>query len=289
MDNREEVRDFLRSRRARITPEQAGLPDFGGTRRVAGLRREEVALLAGMSVDYYVRLERGGLAGASDSVLASLARALQLDEFERAHLRDLARAAGAPKRAPRRRSRERTVPRSVRLTLQAITGAPAVVVDEKLDLLATNPLGRALYAPVLEETARVPNHLRFAFLDPRARDYWVDWSRAAQDSVGALRSAAARDPYDEGLTALVGELSTRSEDFRTLWAAHPVHVHTSGTKRIQHPVAGRLELVFDSMAITAAAGLSLVVYSAEPGSSTADALAALASWEASRDPVAARA
>jgi hypothetical protein len=281
MDNREEVRDFLRSRRARITPEQAGLPDFGGTRRVPGLRREEVALLAGMSVDYYVRLERGGLAGASDSVLESVSRVLQLDEFERAHLRDLARAAGARPRAPRRRPKARDVPRSVELTLESMTGAAAVVQDEKLDLIAVNPLGRALYDPILED--RSPNHLRFAFLDSRAREFWVDWERAAQDAVGALRSAAARDPFNEALTGLVGELSTRSEDFRTLWAAHPVHVHTSGTKRVQHAVAGRLDLLFTAMSIGGAPGLSLVVYSAEPQSPTADALQMLASWQANHD------
>jgi hypothetical protein len=185
---------------------------------------------------------------------------------------------------PGRRPKVRDVPRSVELTLESMTGAAAVVQDEKLDLIAVNPPGRALYDPILQH--RTPNHLRFAFLDSRAREFWVDWDRAAQDAVGALRSAAARDPFDEALTGLVGELSTRSEDFRTLWAAHPVHVHTSGTKRVRHPVAGRLDLLFNAMSISGVPGLSLVVYTAEPKSPTADALQMLASWQAeSHDPI----
>jgi transcriptional regulator with XRE-family HTH domain len=282
MDNRDEVRDFLRSRRARITPQQAGLPDYGGHRRVPGLRREEVAMLAGVSVDYYVRLERGNLAGASDSVLESVATVLRLDDAERRHLRDLARAAGPGSGRPRRRPGARTVGLSVQVMLDAMSEAPAVVRDDRLDIVACNALARALYAPLFDDPGHRPNHARFAFLDPRAREYWVDWERAADDTVGVLRSAAGRDPFDGDLTALVGELSTRSEEFRTRWAAHHVHLHTGGTKRIQHPVAGRLELMYDSMTIAAAPGLTMLVYTAAPGSGTADALRVLASWAATQ-------
>lgn len=288
MDNREEVRDFLRSRRARLSPEQAGLPTFGTHRRVPGLRREEVAMLAGVSVDYYVRLERGNLAGASESVVESIATVLQLDDAEREHLRDLARAAESRGPRPRRRPKARTVPDSVQLMLDAMTAAPAVVRDDRLEILAANALGRALYAPLFDDPGHRPNHARFAFLDARSRDYWVDWERAADDTVGVLRSAAGRDPFDRDLTALVGELSTRSEEFRRRWAAHHVHLHTGGTKQIQHPVAGRLELMYDSMTIAAAPGLTLLVYTAAPGSATADALQLLASWVATQDRETAR-
>jgi transcriptional regulator with XRE-family HTH domain len=191
VDNRSEVRNFLATRRARITPDQAGLPVFGGHRRVPGLRREEVALLAGVSVDYYTRLERGNLNGASDSVLESVARALQLDEAERAHLFDLARASGtAPARARRRSPRARVRP-SVQAILDAMTGAPAAVRNGRLDILATNALGRALYSELYRDPVRPANHARFAFLDPRARDFWVDWERAANDTVGILRARRA--------------------------------------------------------------------------------------------------
>jgi transcriptional regulator with XRE-family HTH domain len=286
VDNRSEVRDFLASRRARITPERAGLPIYGGHRRVPGLRREEVALLAGVSVDYYTRLERGNLNGVSESVLDALGRALQLDEAERTHLFDLARAAGtAPARA-RRRTPQPQVRRSVQAMLDAMTGAPAAVRNGRLDILATNALGRALYSALYRDPVRPANHARFAFLDPRARDFWVDWERAANDTVGILRAEAGRDPYDKSLTDLVGELSTRSEDFRTRWAAHNVHLHRTGTKLINHPVVGRLELMFDNLELPADTGLTMLVYTAEPGSASADALNLLASWAATLDQAA---
>jgi transcriptional regulator with XRE-family HTH domain len=282
MDNRDEIRDFLASRRARITPQQAGLPAYGANRRVTGLRREEVAMLAGVSVDYYTRLERGSLAGVSEGVLESLADALQLDEAERVHLFDLARAA-APRTA---RSRRRTPPAvvrpSVRALLESMTGAPAVVRNDRLDILAANPLGRALYAPLFEDPEG-PNHARFAFLDQRAHDYWVDWDRAADDTVGILRGLAGRNPYDKALSDLIGELSTRSEDFRVRWAAHEVRLHRTGAKQIHHPVVGRLDLMYDTLPLPADAGLSLLVYTAEAGSATQDALALLASWAATAD------
>lgn len=282
MDNRAEIRGFLASRRARLTPQQAGLSAYGTNRRVPGLRREEVAMLAGVSVDYYVRLERGSLAGVSESVLEALADALQLDDAERAHLADLARAAGTRPRA--RRGSPTAVPPSVRAMLEAMTGAPAVVRNDRLDILATNALGRALYAPLFagpSQGARLPaNHARFAFLDPAAREFWVDWPRAADDTVGVLRALAGRDPHDKGVQDLVGELSTRSTDFRERWARHDVHLHSGGTKRINHPVVGRLDLLYDTLPVTRAPGLTLLVYTAEPGSPSADALQLLASWAA---------
>ncbi|WP_169165625.1 helix-turn-helix transcriptional regulator [Cellulomonas taurus] len=277
MDNREEVRDFLRSRRARITPEQAGLPTYGSNRRVPGLRREEVAMLAGMSSDYYIRLERGNLGGASDQVLDALARVLRLDDAEQRHLSDLAAAARGP-RSRRARTPDLTVPTSIRVLLDSITGTPAVVRDDRLTVLATNPLGRALYHPLVTSPAGPANHARFVFLDPASQDFWVNWERAADDTVGVLRSAAGRMPHDRELNLLIGELSTRSEDFRTRWAAHHVHLHTGGVKQIRHPVVGRVELMYDSLSIAAAPDLTLLVYTAQPGSPSADALTLLASW-----------
>jgi transcriptional regulator with XRE-family HTH domain len=282
MDNRDEIRDFLSSRRARLTPQQAGLPVYGNTRRVKGLRREELAMLAGVSSDYYVRLERGNLAGVSDSVLDALASALQLNDAERQHLHDLAHASTKRSRTARRPATP-AVPVSVQAMLDAMTGAPAVVRNDRLDLLATNRLGRALYSELLRSSFQPPNHARFAFLDPRSRDFWVDWNRAADETVGVLRSVAGRDPYDKGLTALIGELSTRSEEFRSRWAAHNVHLHRGGVKLIQHPVVGRLELMYDSMQIAAAPGLTMLVYTAPAGSSSADALQLLATWAATQD------
>ena len=283
MDTRDEIRDFLSSRRAKITPQQAGLPAYGGTnRRVSGLRREEVAMLAGVSNDYYVRLERGNLAGVSDEVLDALAGALQLDDAERAHLNDLARAAAArPTR--RRRAQTDTVPGSVQIMLDAMTGAPAVVRNERLDILATNPLGRALYSPLYRDQNGPANHARFAFLDPAAQDFWVNWDRAADDTVGILRTLAGRNPHDKALHDLVGELSTRSEDFRSRWARHNVHQHLGGNKQINHPVVGRLELMYDTLPIAQAPGLTMIVYTAVPGTPTADALQLLASWAATEE------
>jgi transcriptional regulator with XRE-family HTH domain len=283
MDTRDEIRDFLSSRRAKITPEQAGLPAYGGAhRRVPGLRREEVAMLAGVSSDYYVRLERGNLAGVSDEVLDALAGALQLDEAERAHLYDLARAAANRPTRARRRPAVHTVPASVQVMLDAMTGAPAVVRNERLDILATNALGRALYSPLYRDRTRPANHARFAFLDPAARDFWANWDRAADDTVGMLRTLAGRNPHDKALHDLVGELSTRSEDFRARWARHNVHQHLGGSKAVNHPVVGRLDLMYDTLPIAQAPGLTMIVYTAAPDTPTADALQLLASWAATR-------
>jgi transcriptional regulator with XRE-family HTH domain len=282
MDNRADVREFLMTRRAKVTPDAAGV--IGGTnRRVPGLRRSEVAALAGVSVEYYAKLERGSIGGASASVLDSVARALQLDDTERAHLFDLARAAdGIPSSGrPRRRVARSSTPRpSLQWALSAITDGVAFVRDQRQDLLATNALGRAFYAPVIGDGGRTPNLARFQFLDPAARDFYPDWDLFAEMCVAIMRAEAGRDPHDKGLQDLVGELSTRSDTFRRLWGAHDVRTHGSGTKRFHHPVVGELTLAYEELAITAEPGQVLLVYTAEPGSPSADRLRLLASWAA---------
>jgi transcriptional regulator with XRE-family HTH domain len=282
VDARTEIREFLTSRRARITPEQAGLQWYGENRRVPGLRREEVALLAGLSVDYYTRLERGNAAGVSESVLEALVRALQLDEAERAHLFDLARAAGTTARTARRPTKQRVRP-NVQHLLDAITGAPALVQNGRLDILAANPLARALYSELYADPVRPVNHARFVFLNPKAHDFYRDWERAANDTVAILRSEAGRDPHDRGLSDLVGELSTQSDEFRTRWAAHNVRLHQTGAKHVHHPVVGDLSLTFEMMELRADAGLTILTYTAEPGSKSEEALKLLASWTATLD------
>ncbi|MBM2622359.1 helix-turn-helix domain-containing protein [Actinoplanes sp. LDG1-06] len=283
MDNRSETRDFLTTRRARITPEQAGLPAYGSTRRVPGLRREEAAMLAGVSVDYYTRLERGNLSGVSESVLEALARALHLDDAEREHLYDLARQANrSPARtaqAARRRPAQRVRP-GVQQLLDAMTGAPAYVRNGRLDILASNALGRAVFSPVFTDEARTPNLARFVFLDPASQDFYRDWEQLAEDVVALLRGEAGRDPYDRKLTDLIGELTTRSEFFRGWWAAHNVRLHRSGVKKLHHPVVGDLTLTYEAMELTADQGLRLNAYSAPTGSADHDALELLASWSA---------
>jgi transcriptional regulator with XRE-family HTH domain len=279
MVNRSDIREFLSSRRARISPETAGLPAYGGNRRVPGLRREEVALLAGVSVDYYTRLERGNLGGVSETVLDALARALQFDEAERAHLFDLARSANATSRARRRAAPQRVRPGLQRL-LDSMTDAPAWIRNWRLDFLAANRLGYALHSELFADPVRPVNSARFVFLNPRSHEFFPDWERSANDIVAVLRSEAGRNQYDKGLSDLVGELSTRSELFRTLWAAHNVRLHRRGLKRIHHPVVGELELTYEAMEFPADPGLTMFAYSAEPNSPSEDALKLLASWAA---------
>jgi transcriptional regulator with XRE-family HTH domain len=268
-----------------VTPEQAGLP-AGPNRRVAGLRRTEVATLADVSVEYYAKLERGALAGASPSVLDALARALQLDEAERGHLLDLARAVNTSGR-PRRRPAQQRVRPGVQRILDAITDAPADVRNGRRDILAANRLGYALYSELFIDPIRPANVARFLFLSPRAQDFFPDWEDSANDLVANLRTEAGRNPYDRGLQDLVGELSTRSQEFRTRWAAHNVRLHQTGRKRLHHPVVGDLELTYEVLALPADPGLSLVVYGAEPGSASQDGLKLLASWAATLDQPAA--
>ena len=279
MDTRSEIREFLTSRRGRITPDQVGLPIYGDNRRVPGLRREEVALLAGVSVDYYTRLERGNLSGASESVLEALAHALQLDDAERSHLLDLARAAQPPTGTRRRRPARQSVRPGVQRILDAMTGAPAFVRNGRLDLLAANQLGYALYSTHVS-AGRPANTARFTFLDPRAQDFYPDWDRVADEVVAILRCEAGRDPYDRALSDLVGELSMQSEAFRTKWAAHDVRFHDTGIKRLHHPVVGDLELTYEAMELSADTGLTMFAFTAEPGSKSEQSLNLLASWAA---------
>jgi transcriptional regulator with XRE-family HTH domain len=279
MDTRSEIRDFLTSRRGRITPQDAGLTVFG-PRRVPGLRREEVATLAGLSVDYYTRLERGNLGGASDGVLDALADALRLDEAERAHLHDLARAS-QPAGRGRRRSAPPTVRPSVQWLLDSMTASAAFAENGRLDALGANALGRALYPGLFAAGRHLgANWARYVFFDPDARGFYADWDRAAKDCVAILRTEAGRHPHDRELTDLVGELATRSEEFRALWAAHNVRLHTKGVKHFNHPVVGELELSFNRLEVSADPGLIIVAYSAEPGSRSAEGLGLLASWAA---------
>ncbi|EFF89232.1 transcriptional regulator [Streptomyces sp. e14] len=283
MDNREEVREFLTSRRAKITPERAGLP-AGPRRRVPGLRRSEVAALADMSVEYYAKLERGSLAGASPAVLEAVARALHLDDAERAHLLHLARAADGSDALtrPRRRptARQWTPHRSLQWTLDAITAGPAVVSNGRMDVVAVNPLARAFYADLFADADNQRNLARFNFLDPAARRFYPDWELFADMAVAILRREAGRDPHDKDLHDLIGELSTRSEEFRTRWGAHDVRRHGTGTKRFRHPAVGDLTLAYEALDLAAEPGLGMTVYTAEPGSPSEQALRLLASLAA---------
>ena len=280
MDNQAEVREFLATRRAKINPQQAGVPLYGQRRRVPGLRREEVANLAGLSVDYYTRLEKGNLRSASDSVLDSIAKALQLDDAERAHLLDLARAARDGAKPSRRRPPAPQVRPSIQWMLDSMTTSAAFVRNGRLDIVALNALCRAFYAPVLAETTQPVNLARYCFFNPTARDFYPDWDGAADTTVSLLRTEAGRDPHNRALTDLVGELATRSDEFRTRWAAHDVRLHHTGSKQFEHPVVGSLTVSFDAMELPADPGLTLTVYAAEPGSATQEKLAMLASWAA---------
>ena len=287
MDNRSEVRAFLSSRRAKVSPEQAGLPAYG-SRRVAGLRRGEVAALAGVSVEYYTRLERGNLAGASDSVLDAIARALRLDDTETAHLHHLARAAGPQTARTRaRRVREPEIRPAVRRVLDAMTAVPAFLRNHRFDILAANPLGLAMYAPMIAASPALPvNSMRFTFLDPHARAFYVDWPSVARSAVAALRIAAAQNPDDQRLVNLIGELSMRSEPFRGWWAAQDVYVHRNGTKRFHHPAIGELELDFELLELPGDEALTVLTYSAEPGTPSGDGLELLATWAATQKKIA---
>lgn len=279
MDNQVEVREFLATRRARLTPAQAGIIG-GGRRRVTGLRREEVAMLAGMSVDYYAKMERGNLAGVSPEVLDALARALQLDEAEVTHLHDLARAA-TPSGPLRKRAR--TASTSVRPALQRLLdtmGAPAYIANQRKDFLATNTLGAAVFGPILDDPSNGRNNARFTFLNPASRIYYPDWESGADSIVASLRVAAGQNPHDKPLTDLIGELVTRSDTFRLRWAHHDVRFHRSGTKRIHHPAVGDLELDYEALELPTDPGLVLFACTPVPGSPTDERLRLLASLAA---------
>lgn len=284
MDRRKDIQEFLTSRRARLTPDQVGLPVVGGHRRVSGLRREEVALLAGVSVDYYARLERGHLAGASDSVLQALADALRLDEAECQHLLDLARTSTAPgRRRPATKPKTPVVRPAVTSILAGLSSLPAYVRTATMDILAANQLCRALYGGALDDDRLPLNLARFLFLDPRARDVYLDWDVVADDLAGALRSQAGRDPRNRTLSDLVGELSTRSDDFVTRWSKQNVRLHHTATKRLHNRVVGDIELTGNALHLPGD-DLTIIVYTASPGSPAQDQLELLAAWSTTRAP-----
>ncbi len=274
---KDDIRDFLATRRAKVTPDQAGLPVYGANRRVTGLRREEVALLAGISVEYYTRLERGNVGSVSDSVLDGVAHALQLDEAERDHLYRLVRTAATRRPARRAPSRKRVRPTIQRML--DLMPMPAYLRNGRFDILAANDLGRALYSPLYEESD-APNSARFVFLSPAAPEFFLDFDKIQDDSVAFLRAEAGRDPYDKELQDLIGELSTRSERFRQRWAAHDVRYHRTGTKRLHHPLVGDLTLDFEALELPGDTGQRVNVYTAPPDTATAEALSVLASWTA---------
>ncbi|MGI5326102.1 helix-turn-helix transcriptional regulator [Actinomadura nitritigenes] len=289
-DNRSDIRDFLTSRRAKLGPERVGLPT-SRRRRVPGLRREEVAALAGVSTEWYTRLEKGHIGGVSEDVLEAVARALLLDEDERTYLLDLARAARPARRAGRRAGRRRNdveIPSSVQWMVDSMTMAPAFVRNGRLDIVASNALCRALYSPMFDSGTTADrgcaNFPRYFFLDPGSSDFFVDWEEGAKATVAVLRAEAGREPHDRGLREIVGELSTLSPEFRTMWASHDVRIHHQGVKRLDHPEVGRLELAFRSLNLPLAQGAvhDLTVYAAEPGTSSEDRLKVLASWTAPR-------
>jgi len=286
MNTRDDIGDFLTSRRAKLTPTQAGLPDFGGRRRVPGLRREEVALLAGMSAEYYKRLERGNATGVSEAVIDGISRALQLNEAEHAHLYDLIRTANAGAHPQRRRqsTRKTQLTPGMQQTIDAMSTVPVFIQNGRLDAVATNRLGRALFSEMLDDARPPVNAARFVFLDPKAQDFYQDWEGNTRQIVAILRAEAGRSPYDRELSNLVGELSTRSDLFRRLWGAHDVREHRTGTKSVHHPIVGDLDLTFQSMDLASDRGLQMLVFSAEPGSASHDRLQLLANWAETNSP-----
>jgi transcriptional regulator with XRE-family HTH domain len=283
MDNRTAMREFLASRRAKIRPEDAGLP-AGGNRRVPGLRREELAALAGVSLSWYTRLERGDAVGASDAVLDAIARTLHLDDVERRHLVDLARASGGAPTASRRRPAAGKVRSTLQLVLDQMTEMPAVVQNDRSDILAMNALGRALYSDLIAGSEGAWNHARYLHLDPRSQTFYPEWDQIADFSVAMLHVAAGRNPYDRELSNLIGELATRSDDFRARWAAHDVHEHQTGVKKVHHEVVGNMSLIYQTLVLPGEPGLTMYLYTAEPGSPSADALRLLSTWAAPMPP-----
>jgi transcriptional regulator with XRE-family HTH domain len=276
MDNSKDVREFLVSRRSRITPTQAGLPSYGGTRRVAGLKREEVAMLAGVSTEYYARLERGNLRGASESVLDSIARTLQLDEAERAHLFDLAKAA-VPSTAPGTRRVRASVRPSIERILAGMTGTPAYIRNARMEIVAANPVCFALYTNILSPDVLPLNLARFMFLDPRAQDFFVQWETLADDFTAALRAEVGKHPHDRFLNALIGDLATGSKEFAVRWARHNVRFHRTARKTLNCPLVGEIELTGDAFDLPGE-DLTLIAYTAEPGSHAQEQLDFLTSW-----------
>jgi transcriptional regulator with XRE-family HTH domain len=280
MDNSTDVRDFLTSRRARLSPQDVGLPDFGGRRRVEGLRREEVAMLTGVSVEYYARLERGNIAGVSDQVLDSLADVLKLNDDERDYLMNLARAAQSTARTRRPKPTPHAVRPGISAALAAITGAPAFVRNGAMDILAVNDLGRAFYAPLYSSVVGTPNLAIFNVFSPAAQTFYPDWIAAVDGTVAVLRHEAGRDPYNKRITEVIGELSTRSEVFRDRWANANVRRHDAVAKVANHPIVGDITLQLVGSQILSDPGLSLMIYAAEAGSPAEEQLRLLGTWSA---------
>lgn len=279
MSTQNEVQQFLTALRARMTPEKAGLTLFGGERRVPGLLREEVAQLAGVSTAYYTRIERGDLGGVSESVLYALVRALQLDAAEATHLFDLARAATGPRREPRTKPESHVTPLVAQL-LDTMRDVPAVAMNRVATVAGSNALGRALFPHLFPVDAAPLNSARYLFLDERSKDFYVDWETTAREAVSALRLLAGQDPSDRALMSLVGELATRSPEFRTWWGGHTVRTHTTGTKKINHPVVGTMTLAYATLVVPTSSGIVIATYLTEPASPSADALDLLRSWAA---------
>jgi transcriptional regulator with XRE-family HTH domain len=272
--------EFLQARRAQLSPDAAGVATYG-RRRVPGLRREELAQLAGVSVDYYVRLEQGRAAHPSAEVLDAIARALQLGEVERRHLHDLASSRSSGRRAP---APERVSPTLTQLLAQ-LDDFPAIVLGRRMDVLAWNPLAAAL----LGDPSRLPpehrNIARIMLLDPASRELYVDWERHARETVGYLRHSAGQYPDDPRIAALVGELLVKSEPFGRWWADHLVREKAAGTKRFRHPVVGELTLTYETLVPPGAPDQALVTYTPEPGSESQTALRLLATWAATEEHV----
>jgi transcriptional regulator with XRE-family HTH domain len=278
MDSSSEISSFLASRRAKLSPESAGVPVYGGVRRVPGLRREEVAHLAGVSTDYYARLERGKIGGASREVLDAIARALQLDADERDHLFALVRVT--QRRRPQRTTSNRTTVRpGTQQVLDAIQ-TPAFVQNARVERLASNRIGRALYSLPADGSGDRYNYALYLFLDERARTFHRDFADAKHNVVALLHAATAKDPYDQDLTDVIGTLSVQSPEFREMWAAHDVFRYRSGAKLLTHSVVGDLEFGYESFELSTDPGLVMLVYTVEPGSATAEAMSLLASWTA---------
>ncbi|MDN3297665.1 helix-turn-helix transcriptional regulator [Streptomyces ficellus] len=277
MDQRAELSEFLRSRRARLKPEDVGLPEFGRHRRVPGLRREELAQLAGVSVAYYTRLEQGNGRNVSGEVLDAIARALRLTDAERDHLTHLAKPTYKKKRRASV-TRPQTVRPALRLLLDAMDGVPAYLLGRRLDIIGWNRMARALLGDFAALEPQERNMAWQVFLAPNARDLYVDWEAKATEVVSVLRMYAGCSADDPQLSALVGELSVKSPEFRALWAAHTVQDKGHGVKRLRHPLVGELTLAYETLKVPDDHDLHLVAYTAEPGSRSADALGLLANW-----------
>lgn len=273
MSNKTEVREFLTACRAKVSTAQAGINHYSGERRVPGLRREEVAQLAGVSTTYYTRIERGDLSGVSVSVLNSLVRALNLDEAERIHLFDLARSSEGLR--SQNISKQVKISPNIAQLIDQMADIPAIAFNDHFDVIASNKLGRSLFPDLFPEHGRPLNQVRYLFLDPRATIFYTDWESTAKDAVSALRLIVGGKTNDAKLMKLIADVANGSEQFRAWWGGHTVRIHSSGKKHFNHPAIGEMTLSFEVLEIAAQSEIKLVTYLAEPGSSSADGLAML--------------